>query len=103
MTLKPGVDHYDGHMLLTEEDGDDLVHEVIHPLNCEPVYPYPDEMPDFIDYECIPAWHARECGDWELATSPGLRVVGFRHEAYSFGYATEHDLICFVLPELVGL
>lgn len=96
-------DTYDGHFLISlwSHEDDDLEHELVHPPTCVPGHPYPEEMPDYIEYGCIPAWHASECGDWYaedgLIEEPGLRLVGWRVERYSCDYTSEYDLIVFTI------
>lgn len=99
-----GVDIYDGHFVETILDGDELVHGVIHPPTCELVTTLND-APDgpFMEHNCavafcVGAMGADEC--FPEATSPGVRVVGWRHDLFSAGWgAVEHDVVCFCLPQ----
>lgn len=97
MSSPANVDIYDGHLLETYLDGDDLVHDIHHPPWCKPTRVDPDGIG--WEWACPPAWHADGCNEWPDATSPGIRIIGWRHDVYPGGPwgDTEHDLVAFVL------
>jgi len=99
MSATTDVDIYDGHLLLTERGGDDLAHEVIHPPTCAPV----ERWEGFIEHACAVAFVVDGMGDecWQDATTPGYRIIGWRHETYRCGFSTEHDVVCWALPDLL--
>lgn len=90
-----GVDIYDGHLLITEADGDDLYHYIEHPPTCHGVAPHP-EQPSYVQHWCPPAYHQEAINEWPEATSPGVRIIGWRHDTYGYPYV-EHDLVAFTV------
>ena len=104
--MKHDIDHFDGHMLLTEwdvapeftpdPDVDELVHEVIHPPTCLTVEEYISDDETYDHHNCIPQMHHENC-EWPEATTPGLRVIGYRVDTYTFNYSTEYDVIAFTV------
>jgi hypothetical protein len=109
MTNTPtNVDIYDGHLLETYVDGEELVHDVIHPPTCEPCLLYSDpDVPgsDIIGHRCAVAFCLDSIGPdecFEAAQSPGVRIVGWRHDTYGGGCTPiEHDVVTFCLPQAV--
>lgn len=94
------VDNYDGHLLLTELEGDELVHSVCHPDTCEEV-----DMGGWEDYVCAVAFAQNGGGEcWGEATTAGLRIVGWRHDYYPSGPwgGAEHDVVAWCLPETLA-
>lgn len=95
MSSPRNIDLYDGHVLVTEAEGDDLVHYIEHPLTCEMV-----QHGDVSLFACVPEMHATECGEWPEATSPGVRVVGWRHDEIYCGLGqVEHDVVAFTVGD----
>lgn len=105
MTFKTDIDTYDGHLVQTLFDGE-LIHEVIHPPTCKPVLLYEDpNIPGsgIWDHHCAVSFCLDGLGPDECfreATTPGIRIVGWRHDTYGGGWQpVEHDVICFCLPQ----
>lgn len=94
------VDIYDGHTLLTELDGDELVHSVNHPPQCRLV-----DRGGWVEADCAVSFiEDHYAGDsWSAATSPGLRVIGWRHDYYPGGPwgGAEHDVVAWCLSEVI--